>query len=712
MKSDCADQTHKRTYSLSFVMGLTSYRQWEMAVVHIIAYRLITALIFLIFGKLPHFGGTLPTTEFSELLQLFGGCSVNIHLRQFDHPFWPFFTDHPIADSISLYTNRVNLTLLLKNGAGDKIQFSFEDNSKRFFHCLIFVSDQVIIRRRDVGLQKPNYFWYLFFSDVDTTDIYFYYENYYNLNQLTYPAIFLEIRGLAKVYFICMHCLPWSKRQMQVPHLSSVHDVVKSWSVLHSNFLGEYVYTLFQRKRVRELYGNCYFRLFPGMMVDNNACIILKISEHLNFSLDEDSDPHFDTPVGDVVRVVIEENVVKNSQRGGGWLPHGVFIRPIKFLVVSTNAFEVESNILQPFDLFCWIFILIITIVFTLISKVATGSQSDWNEVLILWISSMSIGLDQPAPHVSTMFQDVVEPKISGIFRKCKTVVWINWGIWMLTSVLLSQVFKGTVFSYLSQSVPPEVPETLPDLMETDMRIGSIETTFMGTLFQTRRSNPMVYGNGTIYEHLWTRIEAMMADPFQLVMASVFSAKLRITSTTNISLTTSRLPPQFAMLDDERKVESVKLYFEAFTTIWISKMYSIPSLMLPKVWKVRQNFFFPIFRKNFARIYESGLYEAWTQGKKEQQYKGRIVEIWQEMVPFWHNSQGQHYKFLDIKLSDNRISSYINYFFSSERTRKNGMEHFSQVPFSVYLYVFKAVAFGFALSMVALCIERFSKLSP
>ncbi|CAL8122931.1 unnamed protein product [Orchesella dallaii] len=456
----------------------------------------------------------------------------------------------------------------------------------------------------------PTFTWLL--VQIHTGNIKHIIEFYDTAAGFRFQTIFMGIKDSHELHLICISCksiiVPYDYNS---PGLGTIEGIKQQWAKLHSNLNGRYIH-------ISQLVDHkIHLRRFKSCIVSKNSidpriCALIHTSKKLNFTIySQDDRSKNSTTKWKVGRSYIYYNVlIGNVNRDVlhlthyDWLPFAVSITPYFFIVVLDNVPVNFRTILQPLDLSTGVSVLITVVsisgIFTFISETKT-----FENLLRIFLFIIGMLLDQPS-------KISISTKILTHYFQRLTVVSL-WLMWAIASLQISQLYKGTIFSYLSKDSTPSFPKTLRQLMQSQL----YTTTMEGTLY--RLNETFDQGDSLFKQYvlaellnsvhetskelsldlnsLYKNIHWIQQDAFDFMHQYVLNG--------------SNLPEKFAYLDQQEYVETMQLYLSTFSKSWVSLANPLPVFMRRTFWSIYRNYFAPSVTLCLSTIYESGMYQRW-----------------------------------------------------------------------------------------------------
>lgn len=576
---------------------------------------------------------------FSNLITIFQECTITyLHLQPLaDHHYeLQEEDDMSVIDGLQSIFKKYKalLQFLITTKPGLASATRDQHNLKKSCHinkrlslCKVLVlqgTDEILLD--ELAQNKAEFVWFLTF-DLETNCLR---DNFtHALVQLHVPRIYLKIANFCHAYLLD---IPRQCSKLQAPHhfidsveapladFENIHHVRKRWSKLHSNMRGVHISMPLVRlhaKQIQYYYYNTGQNIpcgvYPKLLkyIDPNFCSMILLSDRLNFSFLFGNPGSFASAN---VHSVIRDRLHISKFNRQYWKNHnevavtyGVTLEYFSFIVLlDKEIFPLNKGklkgILAPFPWWTWIStgslgfttsVILMRTMNNLQHRIST-----WR-ILHAWFSFSALLVDQPA-------------KICLQIRLNKIMLWMAWASFCL---VMSHAYRGFLFSSLATKTSPVVPETLNELVETRMLIGSTAN--------YRRANG---GSGpTLTEYILPEtISPAMNQPARnfynylqtcvrwfTVSATQLTVQVSKNKSTDVNFHLYHFSDKFAIIDPLWMVDKIKILFEDVGVYWVSKPVTQPVLLNRQVWTATYNYFYLIFEEFLGKTYDSGMHARW-----------------------------------------------------------------------------------------------------
>jgi hypothetical protein len=136
------------------------------------------------------------------------------------------------------------------------------------------------------------------------------------------------------------------------------------------------------------------------------------------------------------------------------WLSHGVDFEPYKLIIITKRQSVKVDSLLQPFDRNMWMAIIVANCLFFIV--VCVGSKFKEKRKLVLWM-------------ISTIFSQTDENLTQHFFDKKHLINIALVSSWFFSIFLLTVLYQGDLYSYLSNVDIPILPNSLREILVTNI---------------------------------------------------------------------------------------------------------------------------------------------------------------------------------------------------------------------------------------------------
>lgn len=307
---------------------------------------------------------------------------------------------------------------------------------------------------------------------------------------------------------------------------------------------------------------------------------------------------------------------------------YGVTFRYVNFMTV-TNPPSTSSGVeafIKPFDGETWAFLLI-TIV--LVAGFLTRFREENNHssyvltVVDRFITVACILLGQVGDSTGKVFSSV---KVSLIL----VILWL-YGNFLVTSNL----YQGSIYSLLTVPSPPNIPESVEDLVNWDIHIVASNVIYGSRV-------PRLFVNVTIQELISSGLQSpkflKFLAKFQARLLSNYDALVKFMVSLIIQGTGNQESMALLLFEDE--LENEKKFISTLGNRHVVVNKGDSPFRSTVFSQGQKNLLAPYFRKEFRRLEESGLGKKWasvawissklrqkkTHFKKNKQF--RVTQTW------------------------------------------------------------------------------------
>ncbi len=183
----------------------------------------------------------------------------------------------------------------------------------------------------------------------------------------------------------------------------------------------------------------------------------------------------------------------------------------------------------------------------------------------------------------------------------------IIWGTWSMFCLAASNMYKGSVFSFLSASSYPKMTNQLNSLLNDNLSLVTMSWFNFNGISHSVLKDIIIPdflrikthsdGYKVLLEDFGKRVKWFQHRPETFPVKILGSPQL--------------LDNGLVMIDLEYSNDKLKLYLEVFTPKWISKPATMDAFVDRRFWTTQSNYFYPIFMRKLAQVYETGIFQSW-----------------------------------------------------------------------------------------------------
>lgn len=433
-----------------------------------------------------HICSVVPTPmRFSDILKVFQECSIiYFHLSQATFQTRVEYQDEVFTEVIETFNSVFRESLLQykisMRPTGTEI-IGISSSRYKFSLCtvVIFLAEHVqvsqdIIKINKAPEERSEFIWYLKPVDKSHKE-----KPYTHLRKSFKPAIYLEIQNYVAAFYVCIPCENDNMSStVDTPDTSvTVSDIRKNWDKLHENLRKINIHV--PQGRVTHSQISYYFHSghsapcaqYPGKAFKfrPNMCAIILLSSMKNFTMllgwvPDDVIRHstirFELNLDDR-NVVILKWIVHASTNYGVEFIHFAFVTFFKKQLIKINHADIIQHfIFAPFPRWTWVSVGAFGVTTSVMFSFGMGNLKGAWISAVLTPTNLFLLIDQPIPRISC--ND----------RLAKLGLMTAWCAFCL---IISNAYKGFIFSCLTGLIRPVVPETLVDLLESGMVIGTTD---------------------------------------------------------------------------------------------------------------------------------------------------------------------------------------------------------------------------------------------
>ncbi|CAL8124326.1 unnamed protein product [Orchesella dallaii] len=522
-----------------------------------------------------------------------------------------------------------------------------------------------------------------------------------------YSSIFFVIFKFNEVHMLCLSCMKRKRltsiKQLQV---SNFYNYIALWRKLHSKLDRVALMIAFDFDiDASAFHWNC--NIHKDYVYDAPLCTFIIMMRNLNFSGITESSPlrsrlmlHGGLSGYTIVDTGNAYWIRRNLYE---YLSYAMDIKPFAYVYVMEQVPKNFQALIQPFDSKIWGILVLLTMIISLILCYKSRNfnyKHKISSILSTWFSAVKILIDQPAVEVKNFLKNNLSSL--GI-----------WCLWSFLAVILSQLYKGTLCSFLANSATPVVPDNLKSvLLSNEMIItqksisNRIKTEngfslrmscFLNVILKDFLENDPEK-HSSIYHELYNKVEwigdDLAKDHFTVDVAVQLLKENKIFN--KHSYKTINIPNRYFLLDTTDRVEIFKMQLLFFTGNWISKAQPLPLFMSRVGWIIRQNYLYTRLKTKIAQLYESGLYDRWKRYYDKYHMILYIRNIAKELA----HHDGSNFTGRNFEGKQNGISllNLFHFVYFNERKLSFVSETLpKQVFVIIVLYTLISLAFSFTV---------------
>lgn len=306
----------------------------------------------------------------------------------------------------------------------------------------------------------------------------------------------------------------------------------------------------------------------------------------------------------------IAEYFLTHSQTIWEWSPHGLEKEPYGYISISIKPGYDFFMLLKPFDKSTWILLIITVLIFAVtVQDYKSGQKLSNFFTVIFWA-------------IGSLLEDY-EPRIFKRLWKSSTQDLLLISTWLLGAIILTNGYKGCVFSFMSKIVEPQVPTSLLDLVKDDVKPACGLYSALMTLFSYAMKASSL-DDALLLEKLKKKVVHIDddSDVVKSVIREMTEENFRLMFGSNSQTDT------LVLIGDKNIISYWRLMAIKFGdySVVTDTSNTLGKLIILSPWIGIRNFFYPFFIDLVARYHESGIYRKGTQDQFLQ-LQFRVYEI-------------------------------------------------------------------------------------
>jgi len=220
-------------------------------------------------------------------------------------------------------------------------------------------------------------------------------------------------------------------------------------------------------------------------------------------------------------------------------------------------------------------------------------------------------------------------------FAQTSFAILFSWSIWSFVALTLNQFYKGVIFLFLTSSPAPWVPNTLGEILDSNLDCTTQTQEYMTEFDETEDDSKLVlssvvkislsetlqlegYSSNPTLVELYRKIKWFGGDYITTIFRLIKNIQIYIYD----SSSKVKVSKDFFIIDSIESVSRFRLHLRMYSDKWVSNTKPLPVVRDRKGWIVYQNCLYSVLKNMFAQLFESGLYSRWeryynTQKKNE-----------------------------------------------------------------------------------------------
>ncbi|CAL8131041.1 unnamed protein product [Orchesella dallaii] len=443
----------------------------------------------------------------------------------------------------------------------------------------------------------------------------------------SYSSLYFGISNFRRIFMLCWSCLPILTSLPKDNAMNTIIGYLYLWKKLHRN-LNEVLVGINDDLILENSISRWSCNIHKIYVVPVHTCVYFTMWKALNFTNINTHSPithelysHTEglifsrVPVTrSTTKMVLSENLE--------FISYAWHIQPYSSLMVVEQVSINWQAIIQPFDAYTWIFLLV---AINIVGLVLCLELTTWYaklckvEFQITLLSASHSWFKVEFATVALLIRQSVP--IGQFMNKSPKSLFVLWCFWSFVAVTLSQFYEGSMFSFLSTTVSPLVPQTLDEVLRTNTLmftqtsgqkfVGGTPTNKYSILKESVLSEMIENDrkkNDSAYGELYRKIKFIWIG-YNVNTTLEFQKNGWIINT--LSGVAIKVPHTFFLVDTVAQVTFFRAYLSIITQKWLSKPVSLPTLVSRHGWVIKRNYMYETLKRKLAQLYESGLYVRW-----------------------------------------------------------------------------------------------------
>jgi len=299
--------------------------------------------------------------------------------------------------------------------------------------------------------------------------------------------------------------------------------------------------------------------------------------------------------------------LVQHKIFGHNWIVHGVSYEPYQLIVFTTHVGKSFSSVISQVDVWIWVaIILILGILFTFVLAIE-GFQSVG--MFVGWL-------------VTSLLEQLDDKIARKLFSKKFWMVTPALASWLFSTLILGMFYKGELFSVMIAMGLPPVPQTLRDVVESNLTLVTFSTEGWPTVTNDAVMNDS-YLKASIIPDLILDINdtepfyqfmSKVHDKTQFIRGNAWELALKIvTSFKNGSVNVNN-NNGVGVLDSKTNIlDLVQSVDHLANEIKPVRNHDLNPFTIRKPWIGKRNYFFVEFARSLGSLVQGGIYYKWEQ---------------------------------------------------------------------------------------------------
>jgi hypothetical protein len=345
------------------------------------------------------------------------------------------------------------------------------------------------------------------------------------------------------------------------------------------------------------------------LITNPDLCMIRILEKQINFTTTQSlQNPRYF--LLRLIKVPAENDwndiIISKRVPGLQWLSNGVNFEPYKLILISKLQSVNVDSLLQPFDRNTWMAIIVSNCLFFIV--VCVGSKFKEKRKLVLWM-------------ISTIFSQTDENLTQHFFNKKRLINIALVSSWLFSIFLLTVLYQGDLYSYLSNVHIPILPNSLREILVTNIPLFTL-----GQICNSSNQNCFsILLNKLIPDILKTR-EAQ--ENLKNVANKVLNRTEHIPGhhplfiSLDIAINLDKLrtlkkaitPNTFGMLASSEFIDEFNIVAKLlFKEHIVRQTHDINPFIAMIPWTTQRGPFATAFSSGIGRLSQSGLVERWSR---------------------------------------------------------------------------------------------------
>ncbi len=427
------------------------------------------------------------------------------------------------------------------------------------------------------------------------------------------PVFYID--SFQEIFIVCIPC----KRSNPLVRFNTLTDnIASSWKIIYSDLKMVYIHTdVLNSMRVANRAYSCdAFAWTKQIQLIRNLneyligefCVHQLLRKRLNYTISKTK--YIITDGGAYGNVLISKGNLKYLKGSHiRWIHHATQFSSFYFISIMEKSTFSALVLLKPFPWSLWMSLTLCSLALFCVTKIVYDSVVDKTSKRAVFESHTTEILI--AILATTIDQAVtLKRNINGILRYASTKIVLSiWLVWLMLALQVGMLYKGEIFSFLTNPPDPLWPETIDELVESPFTFITLDHLKVTSKYSIIKKEVLNVDDLPQFSLKRTYMKLQKYVRFYDKSLTQFAL--------DISLADNRVQNQFsnnisrtnlAIIDSSILVNKEYLICRnLMPDNAVSRPMLFPGYLGITPWAVEDTYFQPIFERYLAKLYESGI---------------------------------------------------------------------------------------------------------